>query len=150
MIGLYLLAHLHIRLGRVPDGLDLLHQINDRCGNGSSIVANSSLDMHQPRALAWHATVANDLACLIAQHQPHRLAAAYQIASDALRLAPANAALLDTLGWIEHLQGHHATAVQLLNQAVVLANSVPQIHHHLAATYQALHNPTWAQYHQSE
>ncbi|MCH7814912.1 MAG: tetratricopeptide repeat protein [Planctomycetes bacterium] len=144
----YLLAHLYIRLGRVQDGLDLLHPINDAHRTDRSVVTNTSVNIAQYSDLAWQATVANDLACLIAQYQPHRLNQAHKIARDALRLAPANPALLDTLGWIEHLQGNHATALRLLNRAVVLANSVPQIHQHLAATYQALPNPIWAQYHQ--
>lgn len=68
------------------------------------------------------------------------LAWAYQHAGDsralataerALALAPDNAAVLDTLGWIVLQQGDATRAIAVLRQAAKLAPASPDVHYHL-------------------
>ena len=89
----------------------------------------------------------NDVAYIIADNHPGRLDEAYTFATQALESAPNLAALLDTIGWIEHLRNRHEEAKGYLNRAVRGLNDVPSVHYHLGMVYQSLENLDWARYH---
>lgn len=75
------------------------------------------------------AGVLNNLAFAYQQDKdPRALAAAEQ----ALKLAPDNAAMMDTLGWILVEQGNPARALPLLQKASDLAPAAAEIRYHLA------------------
>ena len=59
-------------------------------------------------------------------------------------------ALLDTLGWIAHLQGNDKQALSYLTQAVSPLREVPDVHYHMGIVYLALGNKAWARYHLEE
>jgi tetratricopeptide (TPR) repeat protein len=89
----------------------------------------------------------NDLAYLMAEHQPQRLAEAYKIAQDAYHMGPNMPPLLDTLGWIEHLRGDDQKAIGLLTRCVPHMQNIPEIHYHLGVIYCGLGQKAWARYH---
>lgn len=90
----------------------------------------------------------NDAAYLIAEHQPDRLDQAALIVQQILNEGEFNRAyLLDTAGWIEHLQSKHEQALLHLNEALLDLKHMPDVHRHVAAGYQALGNRSWAGYH---
>lgn len=91
--------------------------------------------------------VANDLAYLLAEKQSARLPEALELAKKAVASSPPNAALLDTLGWIEHLSGQNEAALRHLQRAVVSLRDVPEAHYHLGVTYAAMGNALWARHH---
>lgn len=72
----------------------------------------------------------NDLAWCYQQDKDKR---ALPTAERAHLLAPANPAVLDTLGWILLEQGDHARALPLLQKAANLAPNAPEIGYHLGA-----------------
>ena len=97
-----------------------------------------------------HVQRGNDLAYLIAEHQPQRLEQAYQIAQGAFQEAPNMPPLLDTLGWIEHLRGNDQRAQALLAKCVCFMPGVPDIQYHLGVIYSALGQKDWARFHLSQ
>jgi predicted Zn-dependent protease len=92
----------------------------------------------------YRSMASNDVAYLLAERHPDKLDQARQIAGDALALAPDNPYLLDTLGWIEHRRGNHRQALAMLCRSL-LALPLPQTQEHVAAVYQALGQPGWAE-----
>ena len=70
----------------------------------------------------------NDLAWAYQQEKDAR---AQATAEQALKLAPANPVVLDTLGWIVLQQGDVKRGTALLRQAAGLAPNVPDIQYHL-------------------
>jgi tetratricopeptide (TPR) repeat protein len=73
----------------------------------------------------------NAEAYLLAQQNPD---SALKLAQHALDLAPGNASVEDTLGWIYYHQGHYTNAVELLREAV--SKQPTAVHHyHLALCY---------------
>ena len=70
----------------------------------------------------------NDLAWAYQQEKDAR---AQATAEQALKLAPANPVVLDTLGWIVLQQGDVNRGTALLRQAAGLAPDVPDIQYHL-------------------
>lgn len=71
----------------------------------------------------------NNLAWVYQQLKDGRATA---LAEKALKLAPENAAVLDTLGWMLFEQGNITRATELLKKAVAIAPMLPELHHHLA------------------
>jgi uncharacterized protein (TIGR03790 family) len=59
------------------------------------------------------------------------------LAERALALAPGNATILDTLGWIEYLSGNHAAAVRVLSGAAKGAPDNAEIRLHAAFAHAA-------------
>ncbi|MDN2700743.1 PEP-CTERM system TPR-repeat protein PrsT [Janthinobacterium sp. SUN100] len=79
---------------------------------------------------AGNVVALNDLAWAYQQEKdPRALATAEQ----ALKLAPENAAVLDTLGWIALEQGDVKRATTLLRKAAGLAPASPEVQYHLGA-----------------
>ncbi len=93
------------------------------------------------------AVASNDLAYLLAVHQPQRLAEARTLAAKAQQAMPRNPALLDTVGWINHLGGDHAAALPLLVRANAGLKDSAEVHYHLGVVYAATGNAQWARYH---
>jgi Tfp pilus assembly protein PilF len=81
--------------------------------------------------------VLNNLAYALAVHQKQP-ADALPLARRAATLAPSNASVLDTLGWVEHLTGDHNAAAKVLSQAVRLAPTNGEIRLHAAIVYAEL------------
>lgn len=75
------------------------------------------------------AVMSNNLAVL---YQKKGDARAETLAREAYRLAPTNAAIADTLGWILHSKGALEEGVRLLREAAALAPQEPEIQLHLA------------------
>lgn len=59
-----------------------------------------------------------------------RLSEAHRLILRAHQLRPQEPAILDSLGWVEHLRGNHAEALQLLEQAAQQLNE-PEVIGHL-------------------
>lgn len=81
----------------------------------------------------------NNLALLIADFEyadESRLELAYDIAKDFE--GKKNPVRLDTLGWVYYRMGNIKEAQRLLQKAVDLGLSTPQVHYHLGLTYLAL------------
>jgi len=76
-------------------------------------------------------SVLNNLAWVYQQQKDAR---ALPTAERAAKLAPANPAVLDTLGWLLAEQGDTARALPLLKKAVEAAPEARDIRYHLAAT----------------
>jgi uncharacterized protein (TIGR03790 family) len=79
----------------------------------------------------------NDLAYSLAVHEK-AVAEALPLARRAAARAPTNAAVLDTLGWLEHLAGNNTEAATLLSDAVRRAPEHAEIHVHLGIVHAAL------------
>ncbi len=109
--------------------------------------ALAGLEPLSQKAGPYQFASANDFAYLLAENRSDRLDEAKKMAEQAHASNPEAAALLDTLGWIEHLQGDHEQSLRRLNQAVVALRDVPQVHYHLAQVYRSLGNDRWMQYH---
>ncbi|MHA7924525.1 MAG: tetratricopeptide repeat protein [Marinobacter sp.] len=77
----------------------------------------------------------NNLAWLLREKEPEQ---AINLASRAQKLAPENAAILDTYGWILHLAGRHEDAKPLIEKALDLSPDNEEIQGHLDAVNQAL------------
>ncbi|TFW19437.1 PEP-CTERM system TPR-repeat protein PrsT [Massilia arenosa] len=73
----------------------------------------------------------NNMAYAYQQLKDGRAAAT---AEQALKLAPENAAVNDTLGWILAEQGDHKRALPLLQKASKLAPDLPDVRYHLAVS----------------
>ena len=89
----------------------------------------------------------NDLAYQLAEHRSDRLDEAAVIAADALEQNPTNAALRETLGWIEHLRGNNEQALHHLSRSIRFLPKVPEAHYHLGVVYEAVGNRPWARRH---
>lgn len=77
----------------------------------------------------------NNLAWLLREDNPER---AMELAGRARDLAPDNAAVLDTYGWILHLSGKHAEAKEVIERALALAPDNSEIRAHLETVNQAM------------
>lgn len=95
----------------------------------------------------------NDVAYLIAEHQPQRMDEAAAIARAVLEQTnpgPGQAPLLDTVGWIELKLGNKDAALKHLNEAVITLGGIPDVHLHVAEAYSAVGERQWAQYHRDQ
>jgi uncharacterized protein (TIGR03790 family) len=79
-----------------------------------------------------HLVALNNLAYALALHQPDAIAEAVGYARRAAALAPRNPAVLDTLGWVLHLSGDHASARAPMDLAIKLAPQNAEMHLHSA------------------
>jgi len=77
----------------------------------------------------------NNLAWLLREKEPEQ---AINLARQAQELAPDNAAILDTYGWILHLAGRHEDAKPLIEKALALSPENEDIRRHLDAVNQSL------------
>ncbi|MDQ2076188.1 tetratricopeptide repeat protein [Marinimicrobium sp. ABcell2] len=77
----------------------------------------------------------NNLAWILKERNPSR---ASGLAQRAVSLQPASAPILDTYGWILHLQGEHQRALEHLERAVQLAPEAAAIKANLNAVREAL------------
>ena len=77
----------------------------------------------------------NNLAWLLKKRDPSR---AESLAERAVTLQPNSASILDTYGWILHLQGHHQRALEHLARAAQLAPDSIDIQTNLSAVQAAL------------
>lgn len=76
--------------------------------------------------------ILNNLAWTLAETGDAR---ATSVAEQALKLAPDNPAVMDTLGWILVKQKQPARGIKLLQQALAKAPDAAEIQYHLAAAY---------------
>ena len=95
----------------------------------------------------YRALAGNDLAYLLAEHQPDGLEEAYAVAKQALAIDSGNPAIFDTIGWIEHKRGRNEIARTLLTRGVMGLGDMGDVHYHLGVVYQALGNVQWGKYH---
>ncbi|UDL03313.1 tetratricopeptide repeat protein [Marinobacter sp. CA1] len=77
----------------------------------------------------------NNLAWLLRESSPAR---ALELAQRASELAPDNPAVLDTYGWVLHLQGKHQEAMAAIEKALAAAPQSEEIADHLEQVKQAL------------
>tara|TARA_Y100001001_G_scaffold124300_1_gene122699 strand:+ start:4239 stop:6878 length:2640 start_codon:yes stop_codon:yes gene_type:complete len=77
----------------------------------------------------------NNLAWLLRERNQEQ---AINLARQAQELAPENAAILDTYGWILHLAGRHEDAKPLIEKALALSPDNEEIQGHLDTVNQAL------------
>ena len=146
----YLMSQLLVSTGQTDTAIDMLEELYAESALRPSAMVNTSVSafgQYDTDADPLEFAVANDLACLLAEHRPDRLEEAYRIAREVAGRSKPNGPMLDTLGWIEHLRGNDAQALKHLCRAVAIANAEPQIHAHLAVVYRTLGIKTWAQYH---
>lgn len=66
---------------------------------------------------------------------------AFQLARMAMGRMPDEPNVLDTMGWIHHLLGHHWKAVAELERAVALDPKAPALHYRLGKAYMAAGEP---------
>jgi len=78
----------------------------------------------------------NNLAYVLAV-QKHQVAAAKELADEAIRLRPNDPSIADTAGWVAFLGGDYQRASRLLAQAVAGAGSNADTHLHAAFAYEA-------------
>jgi len=88
------------------------------------------------------AVMSNNLAVLYQKKGDPR---AESMARQAYRLAPTNAAIADTLGWILHSKGARDEGIRLLREAAALAPQEPEIQLHLAEALLAAGHASEAQ-----
>lgn len=124
-------------LGKAPDAVGpavLLAMLQEQKGELSAAESGyRNLLIKQPDMLL----AANNLAFLLTRHKPspERLQEAEELA---LRAASSEApATLDTLGWIQHLQGKNDEAEANLRKARTDLEGNPAVLYHLAATLAA-------------
>lgn len=102
--------------------------------NNQEIVAANHYEQvisRQPNNIA----ALNNLAWLLRDENSER---AMELARRARDLAPDNAAVLDTYGWILHLSGKHAEAKEVIERALALSPDNTEIRAHLETVKQAM------------
>ncbi len=77
----------------------------------------------------------NNLAWLYATEVPDKKEYALELAGKAKKLAPKNAAIIDTYGWIYYLSGNYDKALSELKVAASGVTKDPTIHYHLGMAY---------------
>jgi Flp pilus assembly protein TadD len=87
----------------------------------------------QPR----HVNSLNNLAYLLAEKRKNK-AEALKLARKAYALSPGNPAIMDTLGYILHLNGEDEEAVRLLERAAEMLPNQPDVKRHLEAARKGL------------
>lgn len=89
------------------------------------------------KSAASHVVALNNLAHLLAVHLD-AAADALPLARRAAALAPTDPAILDTLGWVEHLAGNHKEALRILSDVVAREPSRADFRLHAAFAYLAV------------
>ncbi len=87
----------------------------------------------QPR----HVNSLNNLAYLLAEKRKNK-AEALKLARKAYALSPGNPAIMDTLGYVLHLNGEDEEAVRLLERAAEMLPNQPDVKRHLEAARKGL------------
>lgn len=82
--------------------------------------------------------VLNNLAYLYSNESPLDLERALQHAEKAIKIAPTNGPIADTLGWIYYKQGRYAEALVQLERARQIIPQFPEVYYHLGKTSLAL------------
>jgi tetratricopeptide (TPR) repeat protein len=119
-------------------------------GKGDPNQAIATLEKLLQSRTPYDVPARNDLAYLLAEHQPQRLDQAYELAKQALASAPRSAALQDTVAWVQHLRGQNADALNLVTRAVSELGAMTEVQYHAGVIYQAVGNETWARYYLEE
>lgn len=83
-----------------------------------------------------HVVALNNLAYALAVRK-NALDDALPLAQRAVRLAPNNPTIIDTLAWIQHLRGDHAEAAALMTRAVQKSTGNARIHLNAAIVFEA-------------
>ena len=123
-------------IGLAPRATDLmvtLAQLEEQAGDNDAAIARYRriLEVEPTNIVAL-----NNLAFVLAVRRSAP-AEAVSFARRAATLAPGSGAVLDTLGWIEHLLGNPDAAASLLEQAVRLEPGQANIRLHAAVVYVA-------------
>ncbi len=112
----------------------ILAQLEEQAGEDDAAIARYRRILElEPTNVA----VLNNLAFALAVRRKAP-AEALPFARRAASLAPRSGAILDTLGWVEHLLGNHAEAATLVGQAVQLLPAQAEIRLHAAIIYAAI------------
>ena len=112
----------------------ILAQLEDMAGEYDAAIARYRRILELEPA---NVAVLNNLAFALAVRR-EAPAEALPFARRAASLAPKSGAILDTLGWVEHLLGNHAEAATLMGQAVQLQPGQVEIRLHAAIIYAAI------------
>ena len=125
--------------GPSPRALVTLGMVRQEAGDasGSALVYEQALAADANAAVA-----ANNLAWVYAGQG--RVGEALPLAERAHRLLPKMPQTLHTLGWMYHLAGQHARAVDFLRRARDADTRNPRYHRDLASVYTALDRPAEA------
>lgn len=108
----------------------LIGSLEDKAGNLDQ--ARAAYEKLVSIAPAWVPGL-NNLAALLSLRF-NELDKAYELARKARELAPGEAVVADTLGWIGFLRGDYAWAVGLLRESAGKQPKDPVVHYHLAKT----------------
>ena len=139
---------LRVLLEMEPDHRYVQHELADalqRAGRGAEAIP--VLEAITRGTGPFRLAAANDLAYLLAEHQPQRLEEAYALAVRTRKATPANLALRDTVGWLEFLRDRPEVALQELRRVVRGLRGVSDVHYHLGKVYTALGDDAWAKRH---
>ena len=124
-------AQLQAVIAREPSNVDamiLLAEIEKSAGNRAAAIAAYRAVLAVESS---HLVALNNLSLELALDSPEE---ALGLAQQALQLAPENAAVQDTLGWIYYRRGNYRTATQYLKGAVAMDPN-PRRQFHLALSY---------------
>lgn len=146
----YLSAQLQVHSGNVDSAIAALEELVTPPSKTQAAATNTEMNVVDPATMGTTAqpvAPANDLAWLLAEHYPDRWEEAHRLASQAFNADSRNVRVRDTLGWIEHLRGNHKKALMHLALGLAKTSTPSEVHTRVAAVYESLGNPTWAQYH---
>ena len=113
---------------RNVDALVLLAGVEYREGNRTGAISRYRSAL---AADGSNVTALNNLAYIVSVDDPTE---ALNLAQQAMELAPDNAAVEDTLGWVYHRKGVYRTAIEYLKKAVA-KESTPRRQFHLGMSY---------------
>ena len=137
------IAHFEAALEKNPNllaGYMVLGGIYDRRGEKekAEILYRKALEIKEDFAPA-----ANNLAYNLAERKIN-LSEAMQFAEIAKQKRPEDPVVLDTLGWVYYLLGHHAKAIPHLAKSVDRLPDNPLFHYHLGKAYHKNEQPEMA------
>jgi tetratricopeptide (TPR) repeat protein len=87
---------------------------------------------------------ANNLAALIADHQPERERLQRALQATQVFESSDNPLFLDTIGWVHYRLGNYEEALAFLERAARGAGQVPQVRYHLGMAYFSTNRPDLA------
>jgi cellulose synthase operon protein C len=144
-------ASIQTLLEREPDNVHLMfYRTQWLQAANQPDAAIAALSELAKRESVYRIPAINDLAYLLAEHQPDRMDEAYRMATEAYEKAPRFHELADTVGWIAHLRGDDQKALRFLNQALATLGTRAEVHYHTGVVYAKLGNPAWSSYHLTE
>ncbi len=127
----------------------MLTQLYDKAGQYDAAISGLRKIVAEPQN-PFYAPALNDLAYLLAEHQPQHIAEAATLARKAFDLSGQAPPLMDTMGWIDHLQGDNKAALKYLSRAIGALKAVPDVHYHIGLVYRDLGYKDWARYNLAE